>query len=157
MLAEPLEKPIRLYNIDGSLSNAGSITYKVKLTLRVGQDKEKFDFFLTTLGPENVILSVTYASKFLFVYQCLLHSRSCDQPRSIFTSISFSLRRFTIWGQEALLRTVHFPYKYYTPLWTADCRLCSAAATYYAWLHNSYYRLRRSIVTCIKSGLLGSL
>ena len=43
---------------------------------------------------------------FFFVYQCLLHSWSCDQPRSIFTSISFSLRRLTIWGQEALLRTV---------------------------------------------------
>ena len=50
--------------------------------------------------------SATYASKFLFVYRCLLHSQSCDQPRSIFTSISFSLRWPTIWGQEVLLRTV---------------------------------------------------
>ena len=51
-------------------------------------------------------LGVTYASKFLLVYRYLLHSRSCNRPRSIFTSISFSLRWLTFWGQEALLRTV---------------------------------------------------
>ena len=51
MLKEPLENPIRLFNIDGSLNEAGSITHKVKLTL--SQDREKFDFFLTSLGPEK--------------------------------------------------------------------------------------------------------
>src|SRR6201996_9397517 len=49
-----------------------------------------------------------------------------------------------------------FLYQYYTRLWTADCGLCSAAATYCTLLRNSYYGLRRSISTCIKSGLLGS-
>ena len=53
MLKEPLKNPIRLFNIDGSLNEAGSITHKVKLTLRVGQDREKFNFFLTSLGPEK--------------------------------------------------------------------------------------------------------
>ena len=55
MLKECLENPIRLYNINGSLNEAGSITHKVKLTLRVGEDKEKFDFYLTSLGSEKVI------------------------------------------------------------------------------------------------------
>ena len=60
MLKEPLENPIRLFNIDGSLNKAGSITHKVRLTLQVGQDKEKFDFFLTSLGPEKVILGLPW-------------------------------------------------------------------------------------------------
>ena len=58
MLKEPLENPIRLFNIDASLNKAGSITHKVKLNLRVGQDKEKFDFFPTSLRPEKVILGL---------------------------------------------------------------------------------------------------
>ena len=69
--------------------------------------------------PERGIVSRTLLNFFL-VYRCLLHSQSCDRPRSIFTSISFSLRRLTIWGQEVLLRTVHFPYQYYTRLWTVQ-------------------------------------
>ena len=60
MLKEPLKNPIRLFNIDGSLNKAGSITHKVRLTLRVGQDSEKFGFFLTCLGPEKVILGLPW-------------------------------------------------------------------------------------------------
>ena len=60
MLKEPLENPIQLFNIDGSLNKAESITHKVRLTLRVGQDKEKFDFFLTSPGPEKVILGLPW-------------------------------------------------------------------------------------------------
>ena len=60
MLKEPLEHPIRLFNIDRSLNEAGSITHKVRLTLKVGQDKEKFDFFLISLGPEKVILGLPW-------------------------------------------------------------------------------------------------
>ena len=60
MLTKPLENPIQLFNIDGSLNEAGSITHKVELTLRVGQDREKFDFFITSLGPEKVILGLPW-------------------------------------------------------------------------------------------------
>ena len=60
MLQEPIEYPITLYNIDGSLNEAGSITHKVKLLLKVSQDKEKFDFFVTSLGPEKVILGLPW-------------------------------------------------------------------------------------------------
>ena len=44
MLQIPLEHPITLYNIDGSLNEDRSITHKVKLSLKVGHDEEKFDF-----------------------------------------------------------------------------------------------------------------
>ena len=60
MLLEPLTQPITLYNIDGSLNEAGSITHKVRLLLKVGQDEEKFDFFVTSLGPEKVILGLPW-------------------------------------------------------------------------------------------------
>ena len=60
MLKEPLSQLITLYNIDGSLNEAGSITHKVQLLLKVGQDKEKFDFFITSLGPEKVILGLPW-------------------------------------------------------------------------------------------------
>ena len=60
MLQIPLEHPITLYNIDGSLNEAGSITHKIKLGLKVGQDEEKFNFLVTSLGPEKVILSLPW-------------------------------------------------------------------------------------------------
>jgi hypothetical protein len=58
----PLAQQIRLHNIDRTLNEAGSITHKVSLILQVGQDEEKFDFFVTSLGPEKVILGLTMAS-----------------------------------------------------------------------------------------------
>ena len=56
----PLENPIQLHNIDGTLNEAGSITHKVKLWLTIGSDKEKFEFFVTSLGPEKVILGLPW-------------------------------------------------------------------------------------------------
>jgi hypothetical protein len=56
----PLAQQIRLHNIDRTLNKAGSITHKVSLVLQVGQDEEKFDFFVTILGPEKVILGLPW-------------------------------------------------------------------------------------------------
>jgi hypothetical protein len=56
----PLEHPIRLHNINGTLNEASSITHKVKLLLKIGQDKEFFKFFVTSLGPEKVILGLPW-------------------------------------------------------------------------------------------------
>jgi hypothetical protein len=56
----PLEHPIRLHNIDGTLNEAGSITHKVKLSLKVGVDEETFEFYVTSLGPEKVILGLPW-------------------------------------------------------------------------------------------------
>jgi hypothetical protein len=55
-----LTQQIRLHNINGTLNKAGSITHKVSLVLQVGQDEEKFDFFITSLGPEKVILGLPW-------------------------------------------------------------------------------------------------
>ena len=60
MLQEPLSNPVTLYNIDGSQNKASSTTHKVKLLLRVGQDEEKFNFYVTGLGSEKVILGLQW-------------------------------------------------------------------------------------------------
>jgi hypothetical protein len=60
MWQTPLEHPIRLHNIDGTLNEAGSITHKVKLSLKVGSDEEIFEFYVTSLGPEKVILGLPW-------------------------------------------------------------------------------------------------
>ena len=56
----PLEHPICLHNINGTLNKAGSITHKVNLVLKLGLDKEKFKFYVTSLGPEKVILGLPW-------------------------------------------------------------------------------------------------
>ena len=56
----PLDHPIRLHNIDGTLNEAGSITHKVRLSLKIGPDTEKFEFYVTSLGPEKVILGLPW-------------------------------------------------------------------------------------------------
>ena len=56
----PLEHPIRLHNIDGKLNEAGSITHKVRLSLKIGPDTEKFEFYVTSLGPEKIILGLPW-------------------------------------------------------------------------------------------------
>ena len=60
MIQQLLEHPITLYNIDGSRNEARSITHKVSLLLKIGQDEEKFDFYVTLLGPERVILGLPW-------------------------------------------------------------------------------------------------
>ena len=56
----PLESPICLHNIDRTLNEARSITHKVKLWLMIGSDEEKFEFYITSSGPEKVILGLPW-------------------------------------------------------------------------------------------------
>jgi hypothetical protein len=56
----PPAQQICLHNINRTLNEAGSITHKVSLILQVGQDEERFDFFVTSLGPEKVILGLPW-------------------------------------------------------------------------------------------------
>ena len=60
MWQTPLDNPIQLHNIDGTLNEAGSITHKVKLRLQIGEDEEQFEFYVTSLGPEKVILGLPW-------------------------------------------------------------------------------------------------
>jgi len=56
----PLEHPISLYNIDGTLNEAGSITHKARLNLKVGSEVHQHDFYVMQIGPEKVILGLPW-------------------------------------------------------------------------------------------------
>ena len=60
MFKEPLERKIVLYNINGTLNKAGTIEDKVSLYLRIGDQEIKWDFLVTNLGLEDVILRLPW-------------------------------------------------------------------------------------------------
>ena len=60
MLKEPLPRKIILYNIDGTINKAGTIEDKVSLYLHIGDQERKWDFLVTNLGPEDVILRLPW-------------------------------------------------------------------------------------------------
>lgn len=58
-----LENPITVYNIDGTLNQAGSIARKVKLSLTIGSYMFKEEFPVTNIGLEDVILGLLWLKK----------------------------------------------------------------------------------------------
>jgi hypothetical protein len=59
MLKELLTRKIVLYNIDGSQNKAGTIEDKVSLYLKIRDQERKWDFLVTNLGSEDVILRLS--------------------------------------------------------------------------------------------------
>ena len=55
---QKLKYPIPLYNIDGSLNKAGSISEVAVLHMKIGDHEEKVVFTVTDIGPEDVILGL---------------------------------------------------------------------------------------------------
>jgi hypothetical protein len=61
ILRHPLTRPIALYNIDGSINKAGSLTHFACLTMNISSKyTEKLDFLITDLGPEDIILGLSW-------------------------------------------------------------------------------------------------
>ena len=60
MFLEPLVKPIKLLNIDGTLNKAGSIHYKMRLILCTRTKEKKFEFLVTDCGPETIVLGLPW-------------------------------------------------------------------------------------------------
>ena len=55
-----LTQQLPLYNIDGSNNAAGTITDFARLHLTVGEHSKEWDFLVTDIGPENVILGLPW-------------------------------------------------------------------------------------------------
>jgi Reverse transcriptase (RNA-dependent DNA polymerase)/Retroviral aspartyl protease len=55
-----LSRPIPIYNVDGMLNEAGSITEVVEMMLRYRDHSEKTIFAVTGLGKQDVILGLTW-------------------------------------------------------------------------------------------------
>ena len=55
-----LEKPIQVYNVDGTLNKQGTITQYVELELEIHEQKQKHRLLLTGLGNQQIILGLTW-------------------------------------------------------------------------------------------------
>ena len=58
-----LERPIRMYNVDGTLNQGGSITHEGSLMLSHKGHKEKATFKVCDLGKSTVIIGYTWLQK----------------------------------------------------------------------------------------------
>jgi len=55
-----LQKPITVYNVDGTKNSQGTLKYYCWLKVRIGEREEKMMFFLTGLGKERFILGYPF-------------------------------------------------------------------------------------------------
>ena len=55
-----LEKPIQVYNVDGTLNKRGTITQYVELELEIHERKQKHQLLVTGLGNQQIILGFTW-------------------------------------------------------------------------------------------------
>ena len=55
-----MKHPIVLYNIDGTLNKAGTITHVARLWLQVGSFDELVEFLVTNISTEDVMLGIPW-------------------------------------------------------------------------------------------------
>ena len=61
---QKLSKPRIIYNIDGTLNKAGSITHKTQLQVTFGKETHTVDFFITDLGQDRAVLGFPFLCDF---------------------------------------------------------------------------------------------
>ena len=62
--SQPLERPRKIWNIDGTTNKAGALTHCVDLEVRTGNRQEAMTFLVTDLGGEDLILGYPWLSTF---------------------------------------------------------------------------------------------
>ena len=62
--SQPLERPRKIWNIDGTTNKAGALTLCVDLEVRTGTQQEVMKFLVTDLGGEDLILGYPWLSTF---------------------------------------------------------------------------------------------
>ena len=62
--SQPLERPRKIWNIDGTTNKAGALTHCVDLEVRTGNRQEVMKFLVTDLGGEDLILGYPWLSTF---------------------------------------------------------------------------------------------
>ena len=60
---QKLDKPIRVYNVDGTMNQGGSITHETTMMTPHKGHREKAVFEVCDLGKSNVIISFTWLKK----------------------------------------------------------------------------------------------
>ena len=59
-----LERPRKIWNIDGTTNKAGALTHCIDLEVRTGNRQEVMKFLVTDLGGEDLILGYPWLSTF---------------------------------------------------------------------------------------------
>ena len=59
-----LPEPRIIYNIDGTLNKAGSITHRAQLQVTFGKETRTIDFFITDLGQDRAVLGFPFLRDF---------------------------------------------------------------------------------------------
>jgi hypothetical protein len=62
--AQALDRPRKIWNIDGTTNRAGQLTSFVDLEVRTGNKEEKMRFLVTDLGNEDLILGYPWLATF---------------------------------------------------------------------------------------------
>ena len=62
--SQPLERPRKIWNIDGTTNKAGAFTHCVDLEVRTGDRQEVMKFLVMDLGGEDLILGYPWLSTF---------------------------------------------------------------------------------------------
>ena len=62
--SQPLERPRKIWNIDGTTNKAGALTHCVDLEVCTGDRQEIMKFLVTDLGGEDLILGYPWLSTF---------------------------------------------------------------------------------------------
>jgi len=55
-----LDSEIIIQNIDGTLNREGTITHYIRLKLKAGESLEEREFLVTDIGPEDVIIGLSW-------------------------------------------------------------------------------------------------
>jgi hypothetical protein len=63
LTTKALNRPIPIYNVDGSPNEAGSISEVIKVMLRYREHSKRVTFAVTGLGKQDVILGLTWLCK----------------------------------------------------------------------------------------------
>ena len=62
--SQPLERPRKIWNIDGTTNKAGALTHSVDLEVRTGEQQEVMKFLVTDQGGEDLIQGYPWLSTF---------------------------------------------------------------------------------------------
>ncbi len=60
----PIDKPIKIWNIDGTLNQDSNITHYTDLQVRTGKETHVLQFLITNLGKDEVILGYPWFTTF---------------------------------------------------------------------------------------------
>jgi len=61
---QELERPMKIWNIDGTTNRAGRLTHFVDLLIKTKGEEKKMRFLVTDLGIEDVILGYPWLATF---------------------------------------------------------------------------------------------